>query len=197
VTGERLTATVAVENDGGRTGEFVVAMTVDGERVAARQVTLESGERATVTLATAFDGPGSYQVAVTGTERTVEVREPADPTVPDVRVDPASPAAGEPVRLIASVSDDADRPAVGEIVFRVDGERVALRSVALDAGEEATVTANATLPSGEVRIAAGETERTVDVARQSTVDTPGFGVGAAVAALAALVGSLSLARRIR
>jgi PGF-CTERM protein len=192
VTGERLAATAVVENDGGRTGEFVIPMTVDGERVAARQVTLDPGERATETLATVFDRPGSYQVGVGGTARLVEVREPAEPTVTDVRVDPASPTAGDPVRLIATVSNDADRPAEGSIAFRVDGDRAALRSVALDSGYAATVTANATLPSGEVRVSAGDTARTVDVARASEVDTPGFGVGAA---LAALVGSLSLSRR--
>ncbi len=195
VPGERLTATVSVENDGGRTGEFAVAMTVDGERVAARHVTLDPGERAAVVLATVFDRPGTYRIEVEGTERTVEVRESATPAVTDIRVDPASPTAGESVRLIATVSNGADRPADGDVAFRVDGQRVALRSVALDVDEEDTVTANVTLPSGEVRVSAGDAERTVDVAGKRTVDTPGF--GAMLAALAILATALLLGRSVR
>ncbi len=193
-TGERLVTTVAVGNAGGRTGEFVVALTVDGERVAARSVTVAPGERATVDLAETFDAPGEYAVAVGDAERTVTVREPAAPTVADLRIEPSSPTAGEPVRLVATVENDADVPASGDVTFAVDGETVASRAATVDAGGQATVAANATLPGGDVVVGAGGVERTVSVAEGGSDGggTPGFGVGVAVAALAA---ALLLGRR--
>jgi len=222
VTGERLTATVGVGNDGGRTGEFVVALTVDGERVAARNVTVAPGERTSVDLTATFDSPGEYAVAVGGDERTVAVREPAAPSVTDLRVEPPSPTTEELVRLVAVVGNDADVPARGEVEFSVAGEAVTSREIRLDAGGETTVSANTTLPGGEVTLRAGSVERTVTVATDATSETtdggsdgggsdgggsdgggsdgggsdgggtPGFGVGVALAALTA---TLLLGRR--
>ncbi|NHN46303.1 PGF-CTERM sorting domain-containing protein [Halostella sp. JP-L12] len=185
VPGERLTAAVAVENDGGRADEFAVELTVDGERAAARTVALDPGETATVRLGTTFDAAGSYELSVADVAGVVSVREPAAPTVTAIDVDPSSPRAGDEVRLVATVRNDADWPARGEIQFRVDGDAVATRTVAVDAGAETTVTANATLPAGGVRIGAGDAERSVRVSERSSTGLPGFGVGVALVALVA------------
>ena len=77
--------------------------------------------------------------------------------------------------------------------FRVDGSEVATRAVAVDAGSETTVTANASLPAGGVRIGAGDAERSVRVSERSSTGLPGFGVGVALAAL--LATAASFARR--
>ncbi|WP_121820874.1 hypothetical protein [Halostella salina] len=200
--GERLTATVAVGNDGGRTGEFVVALTVDGERVAARSVTVTPGARRTVDLTATFDEPGEYAVAVAGDAQTVTVREPAAPTVTALRVEPSSPTAGEPVRLVATVENDADVPADGAVEFAVAGEPVGSRRATVDAGGRTTVAANATLPAGSVSVSAGGVEQTVGVAGKrdgggsdggsDARGMPGFGVVGAVVAVAV---AMALARR--
>ena len=77
-TGESVDITATVENHGRRTVTTSVPITVDGERVDERDVTLEPGETATLSTATTFDDAGTYTVAAGDRTETVTVDESGD-----------------------------------------------------------------------------------------------------------------------
>ncbi|WP_418284241.1 CARDB domain-containing protein [Halorubrum sp. DTA46] len=67
-----------VENTGGADGEQTVALTADGEAVAAEPVALDPGEETALSLRTAFESPGEYELAVDGVPAgTLTVGDPA------------------------------------------------------------------------------------------------------------------------
>jgi len=67
-----------------------------------------------------FDAPGTYELALGGDERTVEVREPAEGRVTDVTATSRDVLKGEFVRVSARVQNDAPIPAETSVVFRRD-----------------------------------------------------------------------------
>ena len=79
--GERVTVTVDVANTGNATGSYAAALAVggrapdgsDGDRRA--NVTVPAGDNRTLTLTTAFDQPGTYDVQVGNSTRSITVEE--------------------------------------------------------------------------------------------------------------------------
>ncbi|GAA0552283.1 PGF-CTERM sorting domain-containing protein [Halorubrum ejinorense] len=209
VAGERLAVAVDVTNTGGVAGEYDLSLTVDGEAVATRVGTVDAGAATTEEFEYAFSEPGTYAVRVGGERLRVVVSEPAPPSVRDVSIDADRVTAGESVRVTATVGNDAELPAGGDVEFRVDGETVDTAPVRLDAGAEASVERSLTLgESGDSGgIGAGDREVSVSVVgpegEASTTVTiegagpiggatddavPGFGIVAAVVALLAATG---------
>jgi len=208
VAGETLAVAVDVANTGGVSGEYDLALTVDGEAVESRSGTVDAGAETTERFEHAFAEPGEYSVRVAGERLTVVVSEPAPPSVRGVSAGAERVSAGESVRVTATVGNDARLPAGADVEFRVDGETVTTAPVRLDSGDETTVARNVTLgESGSSGGIGGDREITVSVAGPNTeasttvsVDgdgslggatddgIPGFGPVAAVVALVAAAG---------
>jgi hypothetical protein len=215
VTGETLRPTVRVRNVGNQEGDFTAEFTVDGETVATETGTLAPDEETTVEFSRRFDATGDYAISAGGATETVTVEAPAAPEVTGLSVTPTDAALGEAVTIEATVESSADRPAAGDIVFTVDGQRIDSKAVELGDGTT-TVTATTRFDSpGEYTVAAGGRSTTVTVRDETAApETPtagpggtprpgdgvtptegsGSGFGAGLAALA-LAGSLLLARR--
>ncbi|OYR55499.1 hypothetical protein DJ73_02015 [Halorubrum sp. Ea1] len=213
VAGETLAAAVDVANTGGVAGEYDLALTVDGDAVATRTGTVDAGAETTVRFERAFAEPGEHAVRVAGERLTVVVSEPAPPSVRGVSTAAERVTAGDPVRVTATVGNDARLPAGADVEFRVDGETVATAPVRLDSGDQTTVARNVTLgESGGTRVIGGDREAnvsvvgpvdgastTVTVERNGPVagatddGVPGFGPVAAVLAL--IVAAVTFGRR--
>jgi hypothetical protein len=219
VAGETLVLDVAVENLGGSAGEYDLAVTVDGQRVAERTGRLDADATATETVEHTFEGPGSYTLSTGEDSRTVRVREPAPPVVTDLVAAQEGVGPGESVTLTATVENPADRPADGTVAITRDGEEVTSERVGLAPGGSADVTASVSLSEpGTYQFEAGERSVTVTVREPETAtptptstptataaDTeggndntgasgPGFGL---VVALLALALSLLLGKRVQ
>ena len=200
VTGESLALDVAVRNTGGDAGTYTLELVVDGETVETRTGEIEGGAEATETFEHGFDEPGEHEVRVAGETVDVTVTEPAGVSVTDLSVDATELAVGDEVTATATVRNDAPIPADEPVTLTVAGERLSEERVALDAGDETTVTFTVPLEtSGEVELVAGGSEGeasvTLSVADEGLFnggtdgatddDTPGFGVGVALAGLVA------------
>jgi len=208
VPGERLTLDVAASNFGDVDGAYEAVLRVDDEPQATRSGRLEADESATLTFEHTFEAPGQYVVSVGGASLRVTVRDPATPGVTGIAVDPTETTTGESVTVSIGVRNDADRPGRIDLPITRNGERVALRTVRLDAGGETTVTTdlrfdepgsyvvgagNATAETVTVTVTNGPTTDGPDDIGATDTGTPGFGPLATVAALAVWVGM----RRLR
>ena len=197
VTDETLEATVTAENVGSEAGAFEAELRVDGETAATDSGRLDPGETTELAFAHRFATAGEFAVSIGSRTLTVTVEEPAGIAVTDLTATPTEVEPGEPVTLSATVASVADRPGDGEVVFRVDGERVASEPVRIGAGSRTVETDVAFDDPGERTVSAGNQSITLTV-EESTAETdtqteppivdeqPGFGPVAAVLALVGL-----------
>lgn len=200
VAGERLVVAVAVENVGGRTGEYATDMRVEDVVVAERGGELAAGASTTVTFEEQFDDPGTYRVRA-GTETLrVEVVEPPSPTVENVEV-PTTVASGEEVTLSFEVRNDAPVPGRAVVPVSLDGEVLSNETVLVPARSsvQRTYTVSFSGP-GERDVRVRDTTVTVRVTdgttatrasgattTENSLPVPGFGGASALAALLAVV----------
>ena len=77
--GESVPVAVSVTNEGQAAGEWTVPLTVDGDRVASRTVSLAPGESTTVRFDVSVDSPGQYAVGADGNDAGTLAVE-ADPS---------------------------------------------------------------------------------------------------------------------
>jgi hypothetical protein len=176
VPGETLRVRVRVSNVGGTAGEYDLEMRVDGETVAIREGELDANESTVESFEHAFAERGDHEVSVAGDRITVSVVEPATPRVRGLTVDPDRVAAGEPIRVSATVENPESIPAGGEFALSVNGETAETHEVLLDANETTTVESTVTpTDPGEATIAFGEARATVAVDPAAT--TAGSGPG--------------------
>lgn len=199
VTGETLAVNVTVENVGTDVGEFQAQLQIDGETVATESGQLDPGEEMATAFAHRFDASGEYELSVGPATRTVTVEEPAAIEVTDLAVEPSDLAVGETATLRATVTSVADRPAEGEVVFAVDGERTGVESVRLANGTRTVETSVSFDEPGVYTLSANERSVAVTVEESDEAaddevvsdpgpvvvdDQPGFGVPVAVFVLA-------------
>mgnify|MGYP005847792105 CR=1 FL=1 len=209
IEGETLGLSMLVSNTGGAAGSYDLSLTVDGETVDERSGTVQPGGETIESLEHTFSDSGDHGVRIGSETLEVVVTEPASVLVREVAADPAAVAAGESVRVTATVANDAGIPAGSDVDFLVDGEVVGTETVRLDANAETTVERDVRI-DGEV----GADSVTVSVAgpvddASATVEVDGEGIiagttdgavpgfGPIAALVAVLTAGITLARRGR
>jgi len=200
---------VLVSNTGGAAGSYDLTLTVDGEPVDERSGSVDPGAETFERFEHEFAESGEHELRIGSETLTVAVTEPAPVLVRGVAAAPASVAAGESVRVTATVANDAGIPAGSEVEFLVGSDVVGTESVRLDANAEMTAERDVRIDGGvesnpvtvSVVGPVDEASATVEVEGSGVIDgatdntVPGF--GPVVAALAALTAGVALARRGR
>jgi len=184
VTDETLTFTVDIENVGSETGSYNAVLAVDGQSVDSADGRLEGGERTRGQLAWTPEEAGSYELRVGEETMTVEILEPETATLTDLRVDPARVGPDEIGIVTATVTNEHDEPAAKTVTLEGDGRTIDEETARVGAGETDTVEMNVRFEeSGRYQLTANGQETTLTV--NPVFDAvPGFGIPAAVLALA-------------
>ena len=218
VVGETLTVDAAVRNAGGTEGQYNATMDINGTTVATERGRLAPATNRTVGLSHTFVTPGRYTLSLDGDNVTVVVRRPARAEVTDITVSSTTASVGAEVVVTATVTNTADRPATGRVVFTRNFEGVAQRQVYLPPHNSTQLSTGVTLPDpGETLLSAGsadpvtvtvtpvETPQTTPTATPTraattppgTTNADGPGFTAALALLGLALGALVAARRKR
>ncbi|GAB3032472.1 CARDB domain-containing protein [Natronobiforma cellulositropha] len=185
VPGETVHLPVTVENVGERDGTYDARVVVDGALADQQRGELAAGERDETTLAWTPSRPGSYELRVGDERFGVDVRSPADVRVSDLTVEPDRVDPGEPAQVVATVANDADRPANATLRVRTPDGIADEWTVALGPGESATLETAVSFPAeGRYELAVGEHTAVLDVggssigahAENAADALPGFGV---------------------
>ncbi|UIP01543.1 PKD domain-containing protein (plasmid) [Halobaculum sp. CBA1158] len=215
VAGESVVVTASVTNEGNASGTKTIELEIDDEEVAIRRFTLSPNESRTVRFTREFADPGTYTIEVDTTQEFRVAVRPPEPNVSVVGLtaNDSDVGVGEAVTFTARVRNDGE--AAGTIPVRLSlfNETVATREVRVEPGATTRVEFTRRIAApGQFRAVVGNHTVTVTVAGDSTPDaggdtggddtatettTPGFGVLAALAGLAALVATLAGARRRR
>lgn len=139
VAGRSVRVSATLSNDGNVRGEFDVALELSGEVVANRTVQVGPDETRTVEFDHPVEEPGTVGVAVGERSAEVEVVE-VDPELSVERLDVGGPVdAGASATITAVVENTGNAEGTFDVPLELFGEVVAVRTVTLDSGEQATV----------------------------------------------------------
>lgn len=172
-TGDRIEIEIDVENVGDEAGGKTVAFEFGNREVASDSITLDAGERTTITTRmTLPEDGGTYTWrAIAGDAETTgqfEVTEPEPATFEIGSVDvPAQTRTGETVDVFVNVTNTGDETGEKEVTFRFAGEEIATSTFELAPGKSVNATVDVTMPEDagtyDWRVTAGEDETTGDI----------------------------------
>jgi hypothetical protein len=218
---EQIEVSATVENVGDAAGEQSVEFRIDDQRVRAKEIALDSGEKASVSFEIA--GPvstGTYEYGVytnihsrTGNLSVVYKEPDALLVVAEHDLRGRTVKQGAQISVTATISNPLAEETTEEVRYLFGGETIGSRNVTLDAGEQTTVEFIIADTSGyegeynhEILTESDSASATLTVAdsaentaendtEQSNSDGagPGFGIAGAATALAG--GSYLLGRR--
>ncbi|MGM0398327.1 MAG: CARDB domain-containing protein [Halobacteriota archaeon] len=201
VAGETVTVNATVTNQGDVAGEYDLSFVVDDESVDSVVGTLDADESRTVDFTRTFEGPGTHEVRIGESRFDVIVEQPATPRITSLTATDRTISPGEAVEVAVTATNEADKPATGDVSIRLDGTTVSTWKPMLDAGETATTTRQVTIEEvGDHVIAVGDqrVEVAVDGETESspgtTTSTPGFGFGIGVVAILLSAGYATIRR---
>ncbi len=164
VPGEQVAFTVTLENVGDAAGDYRTELLVDGNPVSVRSGSLDGGSSTIVTLNYTLNSTGSFGIGVGSTTWNVTVAEPAEPTVTALTVGAEAVRAGDTVPVSVTMTNSAERPAVGEVSLRIDDATVTTWTQRLAPGQTTTRTVDVALDeAGEHVLRAGSTSTSVSV----------------------------------
>ncbi|WP_255170672.1 CARDB domain-containing protein [Natrononativus amylolyticus] len=141
--GDTLSVTATLENPGERTAVVPVELTVDGVVVDRTTVVVGPGETETVEFERSMDLAGTFEVGIGDHTETVTVSEPtggANVTVDDATLESETVRPGEPVVATATFENHGDEAGDVFAEFAVGGIVLETQALALEPGEERTVT---------------------------------------------------------
>jgi hypothetical protein len=149
--GDPVAISIKVKNTGDLAGNYEATLLVDGAQVKTRLVAMAGNSEQTVSFSTIAGGPGTKAVKIGDLSGTFEVlpaapasTEPdaADFTVGGLTVTPAEVEAGDPVAIMALVSNATGQALSKEVVLKINGITASSQTVTLAAGSGQMVTFN-------------------------------------------------------
>jgi PGF-CTERM protein len=197
-----VSVTATLENEGEERAIFAADLRADGEVVATKNVTVPAGESKRVAV-NATLAPGTHEIALDGRRvGSVTVAEPtAEVGVADVSLNESAISTGERVEITATVENTGSEPGEREVALTLFGEEVETKTVQVPAGEtrevefvravDAAGTYTAAVGDESAELSVEDAGGQEDDPTSPDVPVPGFGVGAAIAAL---LGAALLAR---
>ncbi|UTF54234.1 CARDB domain-containing protein [Natronosalvus rutilus] len=202
VVGETVTFPVAVDNRGDREGPYRATVLVDDAIASEATGRLEPGKVTVERLSWTPETAGRYALHVGDDPFIVDVVDPADLTATALEASPDRVERGELITVTATVENEQSRVGRTTVEIRTVDGVVAEETVTLGPGESTTVETTLSFEDrGRHEIGAGDQRVTVTVesgiesrVSEGAESVPGFGVGAAIVAVAL---GLVLGRRSR
>ncbi|PSG96865.1 hypothetical protein BRD56_08800 [Thermoplasmatales archaeon SW_10_69_26] len=200
VAGEPFELEVQVTNLDTQQTSIEVPVEVDGTRRGRLTATLDAGASARASAQVEALDRGSYELAIQGASRTIEVLSPADPSV-NVTLWPPDPVTEDNVTVGARIANAGQAPYRAPVTVELDGQAIVERDVDIAAGQVRTVSATTgplTAGPHEVRVLGpqgelGQETFTVSEPVPSEAPLPGL---AAVISLIGLAARLGRARAL-
>lgn len=139
--GEELTLSIEVSNDGGSFAIFHVPLVVDGEIKDSKAVTLEAGEKKSVSFTLSFSEEGTHDVEIGGKAFEISVggAEPASFSFRDLRIEPSSLEAGGTVAISIRVTNVGGSSGSHVVALVINDELEDEKTVSLNPDEGETV----------------------------------------------------------
>lgn len=164
--GESITASTTVKNTGNATGTHRIVLTIDGEEVEAKEVTLAPRETKTVTFSITKNIQGTYIIGVGGLTRSLQVN-PLTPVafqLSNLTFNPSEVEVGQTVEISVRVTNTGELEGTYTVTLKIDYEIEATKDVTLAGGTTETVSFTVTKnTSGTYTIGVDGLQRALNV----------------------------------
>lgn len=168
VVGETLSADVTVTNVGDSEGIYTLEVTQNGRSIAERTGQLAGGDEVVETVETTVTQPGQYRLSTGEDSLTVDVFEPARPTVRELIINRTQLREAGAVRVTATVENAASIPANGSVAIRQAETTIGSERLRLGVGQLVEVSAVTRLTApGTYQFTAGNRSASVTVEQPS------------------------------
>ena len=171
--GEPVAVTATVRNSGSTAVTQSVALALDSEVLARREVSLGSGAETTVDFVIdAPTSPGEQTVTIEADENsttTILMVEERDEPSLELAVDSVEPqpaAPGEPVVVTATVRNSGSTAVTQPVALAVDSDEIDRQEITVDAGAETDISFSLEAPE-----TAGESDLTLSSGERSTTSS--------------------------
>ncbi len=166
-TGETVTASIEVRNQGDLTGTYLASLMLDNSVVQERTITLNGGESETIVFNIVPDTIGEHRVSIGGLAATFVVKkQPASAafTFSELEIDPGSINTGEKANISVLIKNTGDLAGTYPLTLSMDDVILETREVILDGGSSMTASFSFTTnTAGEHRISIGGLEGVLEV----------------------------------
>lgn len=143
--GKPVSISVKVANIGDLTGSKEIKLKINGTTAATKEVTLGVGASTTVSFTVTKDEPGTYKVEVDGLSGSFKVlKMVAEFVVSDLAISPKEVKPGQPVSILAKVTNTGGVEGSYTITLKINGATEATKEVTLAAGASTTITFSVT-----------------------------------------------------
>lgn len=139
VVGEKVTISADVSNSGKISGNYTVALTVNGLEEETRTVKVNADTTVTVAFGVAKDYPGNYSVTLGGLSGSFTMLKPAEFVINNLVVSPQRALPGREVSVSCNVANTGEVDSSYSVSLTIDGVQVDSKDVVLLAGTTQTV----------------------------------------------------------
>jgi hypothetical protein len=153
-TGQPVTVTAFVQNDGSAGGTYAAELTLDGQVVGSQDVELAPGEARTVEFVIEAGPPGTYELGLGGATALLTVADQPTFTLGDLTVLPELAEPGDEVSVSVTVTNDGLASGTYPVTLTIDGLVEDTYDVTLAGGESTILTFYVTAgPAGTYEVA--------------------------------------------
>lgn len=138
--GQEVTISATVENVGQGEGIYEATLTIDGEAVDMKRVSLSPGSRQAVSFSLMKDKVGSYRVGIDGLEDVLKVVEPAAFEVASLTVSPAEVGLGQEAIVRAVIENVGQATGDYSASLTMNGAELETKDISLPGGTMGKVT---------------------------------------------------------
>ena len=145
VSGEAVKVTADVKNVGEIDGSYTVTITVDGEVVETRDITLGTGATETLSFTYSTNITGAHSIELAELTETFTVLRPAEFKVSSLEVTPSEAIAGDEVFVKADITNIGEAKGSYTAALTVEGDISQTKEITLEAGATETLIFTCTL----------------------------------------------------
>jgi hypothetical protein len=139
VAGQTASVKADVKNVGEIDGSYTAALTVDGNLVKTRDITISTGATETVSFTYSTNITGPHSITLAGLTETFTVLRPPEFKISSMVVTPPEALAGDEVRIRADITNTGEVSGSYAAVLTIEGDVSKTKEVTLEPGATETV----------------------------------------------------------
>ncbi len=172
---ESVTVTVNVENTGEAEGVYHAVLTLDGEEIESKSLTLAAGERDVISFTVSEDMPGIHEIKLGQLAETFEVLEAARFEVRSININPNPVKVGQEITVSVEIENVGETGGTYTASLVVDDIAVQTKDIRLSGGAIGSISFPVTKQeTGNYSIEVADQEAILKVIEPVRLDTGTF-----------------------
>jgi hypothetical protein len=140
VAGKTVTVVADVSNIGETEGNYTAMLTVDGNELETKDVSVTADSTVTITWQVTLEDPGIHRLTMGSMSGSFKILKPAEFKVSDLKVLPSEVVPGDTFTVVADVSNVGETEGTYTAILKVDENEMETKNATIAAGGRASIT---------------------------------------------------------